>query len=104
MARRLVAIAGDIVEFAVARPPTTKEAALRLAIEQYAYCYDIVDQGTGTIEVLAASLIGSPAVVLLVGLRSAPNPSILIEGRPATRGQHSQGDLRRKIQGQASRR
>ncbi len=56
----LVAIAGDIVEFDIPRPPKTPEAAAQIAKEQYAYCYDIVDQGTGTIEVLAGSLIDNP--------------------------------------------
>jgi hypothetical protein len=53
----VVGITHDIVEMAVARPPTTREAALRLAEEHYAYCYDIVDQGTQTIEGLAATLL-----------------------------------------------
>jgi hypothetical protein len=50
-------IADDIIEFQVAQPPTTQEEALHLAKEQYIYCADIVDQGTGTIEALAATLL-----------------------------------------------
>jgi hypothetical protein len=40
----------------VARRPATREAALELAREQYLYCNDIVDQGTGSLSGLAASL------------------------------------------------
>jgi hypothetical protein len=53
-------IAGDVVEMAVARPPRTRDEAIALAKEQYAYSPDIVDQGTETIDVLAAEIIGQP--------------------------------------------
>ena len=55
----IVTIAGDVVECTVARPPTTREEALALATEQYAYCMDIVEQGFQSIEALAASLMKS---------------------------------------------
>jgi hypothetical protein len=55
---QLVSMAGDVVELMVSRPPTTREAALALAREQYLYCTDIVDQGVGSIEALAATLLG----------------------------------------------
>lgn len=55
----VVSITGDVVQCTVARPPTDREAALRLAREQYIYCYDIVDQGTETIAALAAGLVNS---------------------------------------------
>jgi hypothetical protein len=55
---RLVVCAGDFLEFRVARPVGNRDDALRLAEEQYYYCPDIVEQGTGTIEALAARLLG----------------------------------------------
>lgn len=56
---RVACITGDVIEMTVARPPTTREAALELAKEQYVYCPDIVDQGTESIEALAATLLNS---------------------------------------------
>jgi hypothetical protein len=50
----------DIIEFTVARPPTTPEAAHELAYEQFVYCPDIVDQGCETLGNLAHGLCGSP--------------------------------------------
>jgi hypothetical protein len=55
-----VVIARDVIEMTVARPPLTRDAALALAREQYAYAADIVDQGTETIDALAAEIIGQP--------------------------------------------
>ena len=55
-----VGISGDVVELRVARPPATREAALRLAVEHFAFCNDIVDQGVGSLEGLAATLLGAP--------------------------------------------
>lgn len=54
----LVCMLPDLLELRVARPPAWREAALALAAEQYVYCYDIVIQGTQTVEALAASLLG----------------------------------------------
>jgi Domain of unknown function (DUF4253) len=54
-----VAFAGDVVEYRVAHPIGTREQALAIALEQFAYCPDIVLQGTETIERLAADLIGA---------------------------------------------
>jgi hypothetical protein len=54
-----VVFAGDTVEYRVARPVATREQALAVALEQFAYCPDIVLQGTETIERLAADLIGA---------------------------------------------
>jgi hypothetical protein len=51
---------GDYVELCVERPPQTGKAALELAEEQFAFCQDIVSQGTQTIENLAAELFQSP--------------------------------------------
>ena len=55
-----IVISADVVECHVSRPPDNEQAALELAREQYAFCPDIVDQGTETISALAASLLGSP--------------------------------------------
>jgi hypothetical protein len=52
----LVGLSHDTMNLTVARRPGTREAALELAREHYAYCSDIVDQGTGTLASLAASL------------------------------------------------
>lgn len=53
----VVAITHDVVEMTVSRPPTTREAALELAWEQFHYCDDIVHQGTYTLSALAAGLL-----------------------------------------------
>ncbi len=53
----VVALTHDTVEMAAARPPTDRDSAIALAIEQYAYCPDIVEQGTGSIDLLAAGLL-----------------------------------------------
>jgi hypothetical protein len=50
---------GDIKQCIVSNPPRDRNAAMLLAREPYRYCYDIVDQGTGTIAALAASLINA---------------------------------------------
>jgi Domain of unknown function (DUF4253) len=54
---RVVTVTGDTIEMSVERPPTTRDDALVLAREQYLYCADIVQQGTETIEALAATLV-----------------------------------------------
>jgi hypothetical protein len=55
----LVGLSGDVMELEAARKPSTKEEALKLAQEQYWFCYDIVEQGVGTIENLARGLMES---------------------------------------------
>jgi hypothetical protein len=55
----VVSITHDVMEFVVTKPPTTKEAALELAREQYVFCSDIVDQGVGDVATLAATLLNS---------------------------------------------
>jgi len=57
----VVGISHDVVEMRVTKPPTDRESALELAREQYAYCIDIVEQGTQTQSKLAASLINGSA-------------------------------------------
>ncbi|MEL7447284.1 MAG: DUF4253 domain-containing protein, partial [Pseudomonadota bacterium] len=56
---RLVGMSNDVLNIRVQRRPETKAEALELAIEHYAYCSDIVDQGVGQVEVLAASYLES---------------------------------------------
>jgi len=53
----LVALSNDIVECWVLAPPSTREAALKLAREQFTYCYDIVEQGVGSVSKLGSSLL-----------------------------------------------
>lgn len=55
----IVGYSGDVVELRVARPVEDPDDARALAREQYAYCGDIVDQGLGTLDVLADTLVGS---------------------------------------------
>lgn len=54
-----VYVGPDTVEMLVTAPVDNQEDALALAAEQYAYCYDIVEQGTETVGKLASSLLGS---------------------------------------------
>lgn len=53
----IVGLTHDVIECRIDRPPTSREAAMMLATQQYLYCADIVDQGTETIENLAATLL-----------------------------------------------
>jgi Domain of unknown function (DUF4253) len=53
----VVGITSDVVEMHVAKPPLDRESALSLAKAQYLYCNDIVEQGTQTLSVLAATLL-----------------------------------------------
>jgi hypothetical protein len=55
---RILCLSGDVIEATVAHPPRDKEACYKLAREQFAYCADIVDQGVGSIDALAAVLYG----------------------------------------------
>lgn len=43
----------------VERRPSSRDEAVELALDQYAYCPDVVEQGAGTIENLAATLMVS---------------------------------------------
>lgn len=53
----LIGMTGDVLNIRVALRPKTREDALSLAREQYAYCPDIVEQGVDTISALAAGLL-----------------------------------------------
>jgi hypothetical protein len=55
----VAAIARDIIELEVQRPPSNKEQALKLAEQQFIYCPDIVYQGTETIARLGSGLLNS---------------------------------------------
>jgi hypothetical protein len=52
----LVGLSFDTTNLRVARRPATREAALELAREHYLFCNDIVEQGTDTLNGLAAYL------------------------------------------------
>jgi Domain of unknown function (DUF4253) len=54
-----VGYSGDVIELQVSERPGSREEAMKLAHEQYCYCSDIVEQGIGTIENLAAALLVS---------------------------------------------
>lgn len=49
-----IAVTADVIELWLAQPVQTREDAWALASEFYAYCPDIVDQGTETLNALAA--------------------------------------------------
>jgi hypothetical protein len=56
----VIAMTGEqVMELAVAHPPSTPGECLRVALEQYRYCPDIVDQGVGSIHDLAATQVPS---------------------------------------------
>ncbi|MBQ8825199.1 MAG: DUF4253 domain-containing protein, partial [Ruminococcus sp.] len=52
-------ISRDVLEISVPEPITDAEEAFKLAKEQYAFCNDIVDQGVGSLEELAVTLMNS---------------------------------------------
>jgi hypothetical protein len=53
----LVGMSSDVIEMRVARPPRSRDDAMALAQEQYAYCDDIVHQGVESLSALAATLL-----------------------------------------------
>jgi hypothetical protein len=55
----LVSMGADTVELRVTRRPASRDEALALAREHYAYCSDTVDQGTQDLATLAAMLMAS---------------------------------------------
>ena len=54
-----VGVSGDVVEFAVSDGPDTRDGAIALARQQFAYCEDLVFQGYESIMNLAAHLKGA---------------------------------------------
>lgn len=55
----VISASSDIVEYRVARPPTTREDAMALALEHFTYCSDCIYQGHDTLSALAAVLMKS---------------------------------------------
>lgn len=55
----VAAMADDVIELTVERPPMTPDDALALAQEQFLYAPDIIHQGVGTLQDLAAVLCGA---------------------------------------------
>ncbi len=53
----LIGLSHDVMNLRVAERPSTRTEALALSREHYDYCYDIVDQGVGTLSQLAAALM-----------------------------------------------
>lgn len=53
----VLSIGPETIELAVPRPVTDRDEALALADEHFLYCYDIVIQGTETLDRLAAHLL-----------------------------------------------
>lgn len=56
----IIAVTTDTLEFAVANPPASRDAAEQLAMDHFAYCEDIVRHEAGTIRNLAANLLNAP--------------------------------------------
>lgn len=52
----LVGLSHDVMNIRVTTKPKTKPESIALAKEHYDYCYDIVEQGTGDLSTLAATL------------------------------------------------
>ena len=53
----LMTLTRDTIEMIVERPPIDRGEAIELAKEHYLYCPDTIEQGFGTIDRLAASLL-----------------------------------------------
>jgi hypothetical protein len=53
----VVGVSNDVINARARTRPATREEAMALALEQFEYCTDIVHQGVGTIEALAATLM-----------------------------------------------
>jgi hypothetical protein len=56
---QIVGMSNDVIECVVSNPPTDRQTALDLAWQQYCYCADIVEQGTDSLNNLAAMLMNS---------------------------------------------
>ena len=56
----LVGIRSDAMDLLVSRLPETFGEAMTLALEEYVYCNDSIDQGTGTVTGRAAELMADP--------------------------------------------
>lgn len=56
----LVGLSGDTMNIHASQRPQRRDTALALARDMYRYCPDIVDQGTGALAPLAATLLADP--------------------------------------------
>jgi hypothetical protein len=54
---KIVGVSNDVIEAHISKPPITQEEAIDLAWQHYAYCNDVVDQGTETVAMLASVLM-----------------------------------------------
>lgn len=52
-------ISYDTLEMYLPEPVTSKDTSLKIAEEQYGFCADIIEQGTGTIKALAEIIVNS---------------------------------------------
>ena len=57
----VVGMGGKVLELAVSRPPEERQAAMRLAREQFVYCPAVGRLGGGSLEARAASLLNATA-------------------------------------------
>lgn len=55
----LIGLGFNTMNLRVARSPSTRDAAIALAKEQYIYCRDIIDQGVESYSALAAALMAN---------------------------------------------
>jgi hypothetical protein len=58
---QVVCMTHDTIECLVSRPPLTRSDALLLARDQFYYCADIISQGVGSLDALAARLLKGEA-------------------------------------------
>lgn len=56
---RVVGAGFDTLQLSVGAPPVTPEHALRVAVEHFAFCPDLVHQGTGSLTEYAEELTGA---------------------------------------------
>ncbi|MGC9668658.1 DUF4253 domain-containing protein [Planosporangium sp. 12N6] len=55
---QVVGVGFDTLYLSIAAPPTSLSHALRVAAEHFAFCPDLVWQGTGTLTAYAEQLVG----------------------------------------------
>ncbi len=56
---KILVIGCDLLEANVGCPPSSDEAAMALAMEQFLYCHDLVEQGCASISALGGNLMNS---------------------------------------------
>lgn len=52
-------ISYDTLEMYLSKPVTSEDKSMKIAEEQYGFCADIIEQGTGTIKALAETIVNS---------------------------------------------